>query len=96
MQVSGETATERPMLLQGIGSIAVSLTFYILRKSRRLPGLVGPAIGAVEDIVSPCIQPLATRVGTESLYFLSLADEKVFDIPNHSVVHGHSLMWYFC
>ncbi|XP_024401484.1 uncharacterized protein [Physcomitrium patens] len=78
--VSGETATERPMLLQGIGSIAVSLTFYILRKSRRLPGLVGPAIGAVEDIVSPCIQPLATRVGTESLYFLSLADEKLYEL----------------
>jgi hypothetical protein len=78
LQVAGHIAASRPRFLEGIGSFAVSFTFYVLRKSRHLPLLVGPVIGAVEDIVSPRIQPLATRVGAEGMYLLSLADDKVF------------------
>lgn len=64
--------------MEGIGSAVVSLTCYVLRKSRNLPCLVGPVIGAVEDIVTPCIQPLAIKVGTEGMYLLAFVDEKVF------------------
>lgn len=93
MQVVGHIAADRPRLLEGIGSTVVSLTFYVLRKSRHLPCLVGPVIGAVEDIVSPRIQPLATRVGTEGMYLLSLADEQVL-CDSESLVHGFK-SWFF-
>ena len=77
LQVAAHVAADRLRLLEGIGSFGVSLTFYVLRKSRDLPCFVGSAIGAVEDFVSPCIEPLATKVGTEGMYLLSIADDKV-------------------
>ncbi|KAG0627245.1 hypothetical protein M758_2G185600 [Ceratodon purpureus] len=76
--VAAHLAADRLRLLEGIGSFGVSLTFYVLRKSRDLPCFVGSAIGAVEDFVSPCIEPLATKVGTEGMYLLSIADDKLY------------------
>lgn len=93
-QVGGHIAADRPRLLEGIGSFGVSLTFYVLRKSRHLPCLVGPMIGAVEDFVGPCIEPLATRVETEGMYLLSLADDKVLWHPL-LLWQGPKLLWVF-
>lgn len=73
-----DLAGTRPKLLEGIGSVVVSLTCYVYRRSRHLPFLVGPVIGAVEDIVSPCVEPLAVKARNEGLYLLSLADEKLY------------------
>lgn len=44
---------------------------------------MGPVIGAVEDIVSPCVEPLAVKARNEGLYLLSLADEMVNN-PTHA------------
>jgi len=75
---ASDLAGKRPKLLEGIGSVVVSLTCYVYRRSRHLPFLVGPVIGALEDIVNPCVEPLAVKARNEGLYLLSLADEKLY------------------